>query len=240
MNDNMRLEKLENKMLIWTTNSQKNHVIYDSDKKIEEYGRKNLSIFERFLRENNELNKSNEIKEFLGKILYNKNIPKSIPTGSYKINTSISKLIDTIGRYIKEDGLNLNPDFQRGHVWNLNQRIRYIEFILQDGETPPIYFNHENWMGSYEGEMVIVDGKQRLTSLLMFLNNEFPVFKNLDKDNIGYYRKEFDWIPNDIIIVINNLKTKKQVLQWYLEMNSGQIQHTDEELDRVRKMLDSK
>ena len=37
---------------------------------------------------------------------------------------------------------------------------------------------------------------------------------------------------------INNLKTKKEVLTWYLEMNTGGTVHTDDELDRVRKMLD--
>ena len=33
----------------------------------------------------------------------------------------------------KEDNLDLNPDFQRGHVWNYDQRVRYLEFIFQGG-----------------------------------------------------------------------------------------------------------
>ena len=87
--------------------------------------------------------------------------------------------------------------------------------------------------------MVIIDGKQRLTSLIMFLNNEFPVFKNLDDEGIGYYYKELDTIHIgcDIIFVINDLQTKEQELIWYLQINRGNVAHTEEELSRVENML---
>ena len=69
---------------------------------------------------------------------------------------------------------------------------------------------------------------------MRFLNNEIKVF--------GTYYKDFeDKLPNDIDLIfnVNNLKTKKEVLKWYLEMNSGGTIHTDEELDKVKSMLES-
>ena len=36
---------------------------------------------------------------------------------------------------------------------------------------------------------------------------------------------------------INNLQTRKEVLQWYIELNSGGTVHTDAEIDRVKKLL---
>jgi hypothetical protein len=37
---------------------------------------------------------------------------------------------------------------------------------------------------------------------------------------------------------VNDLKTREEVLQWYLDLNSGGVVHTEEELNRVREMLE--
>jgi len=233
----MRLEKSEDKILIWETGRQKNNICYDSTIPITNYRRGNLASYQAFLESNNEMSEATKIANYLGKIIRANNIPELIPTGNYWINSHLEFLKDTIDRYVKEYGLNLNPDFQRHHVWTMEQRIRYVEFTLQGGKSSPIYFNHENWMGSGEGEMVVVDGKQRLTSLLMFLNNEFQVLKELDTEGFGFYAREFDFIPNDIIIVINDLPTREKVLQWYLQINKGNVAHTIEEIEKVEDML---
>jgi len=234
----MRLEKNESNLTIWETGSKDNKIIYENNKDLTNYTRRNLSYIQLFLEENNEYIESNKVKGYLGKIIRCNSIPKKIPTGNYKVNSMLEYLKGTIDRYKENYGLDLDPDFQRGHVWSLEQRISYVEFILQDGESNPIFFNCPNWMnGKKEGNMVIVDGKQRLTSLLMFLNNEFTVFKNLDDDNIGYYADEFNVIPNDVIFIINDLPTRKQTLEWYLQMNKGNIAHTSEEIEKVEKLL---
>ena len=36
---------------------------------------------------------------------------------------------------------------------------------------------------------------------------------------------------------INNLQTRAEVLQWYLDFNSGGTMHTQDELNKVRKLL---
>ena len=36
---------------------------------------------------------------------------------------------------------------------------------------------------------------------------------------------------------INNLKTKKEVLSQYIEMNEGGTPHTKEEIDKVKELL---
>ena len=65
-----------------------------------------------------------------------------------------------------------------------------------------------------------------------FVHNEVKVY--------GYYYKEFEGpqrLGNWLKINVNNLKTRKEVLQWYLEFNSGGVVHTNEELDKVRRLL---
>jgi len=130
-------------------------------------------------------------------------------------------------------GLQLNPDFQRGHVWAEDQQISYIEFLLKGGKSARIiYFNHPNWMGNWQGDFVCVDGLQRLTAVMRFFNNEIKVFDTYYKDFEDKLHSDIDLIFN-----VNNLKTKKEVLQWYLEMNSGGTIHTEEEISRVKELL---
>lgn len=235
----MRLERKDDLIIVWETGRKNNAIIYTSDEDLEgsELSRGILTNIETLLRKNGEFDEAARIKNFIGKVIRVNTIPKVIPTGNYNINTRLNYLDETIERYIEEYGLDLDPDFQRGHVWTDEQRLRYVEFILQGGKSNPIYFNHENWMGSFEGEMVIVDGKQRLTSLLMFLNDEILVFKDLDPEGIGYRKSEFDNITQNIEIVINDLPSKEQVLMWYLQINTGNVAHTDEELHRVEQLL---
>lgn len=46
-----------------------------------------------------------------------RDIPQFISDGSYQVNMSWEYLIEWLDQRVKEEGLQLNPDFQRGHVW---------------------------------------------------------------------------------------------------------------------------
>ena len=81
--------------------------------------------------------------------------------------------------------------------------------------------------------MVCVDGLQRLTTFLRFIHNEIPVF--------GHYYREFTDSGRtlySIKINVNSLKKKKDVLKWYIEMNTGGTVHSDEEINRVKKLME--
>ena len=40
------------------------------------------------------------------------------------------------------------------------------------------------------------------------------------------------------ILNVNDLKTEKEVLQWYIDMNAGGTPHSSEEIQRVREMIE--
>ena len=135
-------------------------------------------------------------------------------------------------------GLNLNPDFQRAHVWTQDKQIAYVEFCLRDGQSSrELLFNHPNWQGSYIGEMVLVDGKQRLEAVRKFIRNELPIFGGNRLNDFDDPKRLLRSSGANFIIRVNNLKTRKQVLEWYLQLNSGGVVHTSEELDKVRNLL---
>lgn len=162
-------------------------------------------------------------------------IQKLTGEGHYNVSCPIGYLKGKIEEWQKNLSLELNPDFQRGHIWTIEQQIGFVEFILRGGKTSAFQFNHPEWMNSFKGEFVCVDGLQRLTALLKFLNNELPVFN-------GNYLKDFDdpallLRTYDVYIRINDLKTRKEVLQWYLELNDGGTPHTSEEINKVKELL---
>jgi uncharacterized protein with ParB-like and HNH nuclease domain len=138
----------------------------------------------------------------------------------------------------EELGLQLNPKFQRGHVWTEQQQIAFLEYFFRGGKSGLVcYFNKPDWNihvpDEAYNEYVCVDGLQRITACLRFVNNEIPIF--------GCYYKDFEDKPrmkHTLRLNVNNLKTEKEVLQWYIDMNVGGTPHTLEEIERVKKMIE--
>jgi len=164
-----------------------------------------------------------------------KDIPQFTSDGNYRVDICLRDLIYTMDRYQQKDDIDMNPDFQRGHVWDSEKQIAFVEFMLRGGKSARmIYLNHPNWMTSFEGRLTLVDGKQRLTAALKFMNNELQVFD-------GNYFKDFTGGMTFFVgftFCINDLKTRAEVLQWYLDLNAGGVVHTNEEIEKVRNLLD--
>lgn len=165
-------------------------------------------------------------------------IPQFTKESVWDVDMAPPYLLSWIENEQKDCGLILNPDFQRGHVWMKEQQIAYLEFQFRGGKSGrDLYFNCPYWpwlpTGTGYEDYVCVDGLQRITAWAAFLNNEVPVF--------GHFCNEFtDRFPVGITmkVHINNLKTRKEVLQWYLGLNAGGTPHSREELDRVAKLLE--
>ena len=173
-----------------------------------------------------------------------KDIPRFTEKGDYEPTVGLNYLIGLLDEFEKDYGLELNPDFQRGNVWTEQQQIAYLEFFLKGGTTSRvIYLNCPYFVrgtvedyksGKYDLPMVCVDGLQRLTAILKMIRGEIKVF--------GIYLQEFEDYKVmmrglNIRINVNNLQTKKEVLQWYIDFNSGGTIHSDEEINRVKNML---
>jgi hypothetical protein len=76
-------------------------------------------------------------------------------------------------KYDKKPSLiKLDPDFQRHKVWTPKQQSELIESILMGIPLPLIYVKEDD-----KGVYIIVDGRQRLTTLFSFMNHEFPLQK---------------------------------------------------------------
>lgn len=93
----------------------------------------------------------------------------------------------------KAGQLDLDPPYQRRSVWNLEFKQFFIDTILRNYPVPPIFVNVEVLE---DGTSVyhVVDGKQRLLSILEFLKDKFTVSKkDYSPPNLaGKYFSEFE------------------------------------------------
>lgn len=152
------------------------------------------------------------------------------------INLGFVSYVEFIKEQIQKYNLQLTPEFQRGHVWTQEQQEEYIEFFLRGGKTGrDFYFNWNKKTKEY----VCVDGLQRTTALIKFVNGEILAF--------GQNFADFEFTKNEtggnplpeyrINIYMNYLENTKEILEWYIDMNFGGTVHTVEEIGKVRDMM---
>ena len=168
-----------------------------------------------------------------------------LPDPCYTVDSHFMNLEAMLASYQRDWGLNLDPDFQRGHVWTKAQRVAYIEGVMRGtvGESQRIIqFNAPHWenshyVGDLPAEIQIVDGKQRLTTVRQYLAGELKIFGGLSvKDfddsryspRMGQYRFRFN---------IHAFANRQELLRYYLDINSGGTPHSKAEIKRVQALL---
>ncbi len=138
------------------------------------------------------------------------------------------------------------PDFQRLFRWNVYQRTRLIESILIGIPIPPI-FVAENKDGVWE----VVDGLQRLSTILSFIGLLKPNPNGSPNDNNNWIMDEGDLIKEFEGLIYSNLPLKLQlnikrascrveIIKWnsdfdmryelFNRLNTGGSELTDQEI----------
>ena len=74
--------------------------------------------------------------------------------------------IETIVSRIKNEDMDLQPDFQRGEIWTLQKKQKLIDSILRGWKIPPIHVIHNN-----QSIDEVLDGQQRLAAIRDFYDN---------------------------------------------------------------------
>ncbi|WP_199451323.1 DUF262 domain-containing protein [Vibrio harveyi] len=84
--------------------------------------------------------------------------------------------ISGIYNRIKRGLIDLQPDFQRGEVWNTTKKQRLIDSILRGWHIPPVHLISDPITDKLE----VLDGQQRLVSIRDFINGNFPINGSLE------------------------------------------------------------
>jgi hypothetical protein len=96
--------------------------------------------------------------------------PDARPVASQPHDWTISTLRDKYDR----GQINPQPHYQREYVWDQKPELpsRLIESLLLQIPIPPLYFVRLD-----TGKLEVVDGQQRLTTLIRFVTNKFELKK---------------------------------------------------------------
>jgi hypothetical protein len=157
--------------------------------------------------------------------------PDDRPVTSQSCDWTISALRDKLDR----GQLDLQPKFQREYVWSLRPELpsRLIESLLLEIPIPPIYFGKVA-----EGRLEMIDGQQRLTTLVNFVSNKLALrklhrmaslnhkfFKDLTKDQ---QEKILDTPIRSIVIdAASNTDLRYEVFE---RLNRGSMTLNEQEL----------
>lgn len=175
---------------------------------------------------------------------------RPLPRVAYAVNHAVHRLENTLAQYAsdsKEIGgtFDLVPDFQRGHVWHRDQQIAYIENVFR-GTAPMVFkFNSPSYGQRDDpkadlapGDFVCVDGLQRLTALRAFIAGDIKAFGDLTPTSLtgtSFDLKRMNWTCT---FEVFDFTRRSELLQFYLDLNSGGTIHAPEELARVRGLLE--
>ncbi len=99
-------------------------------------------------------------------------------------NQPFSKPIQAFYREYQAGQYNLSPAFQRDEVWNTQEKSYLIDTIMKGLPMPTIYI--ASMSKKYGDQYIVVDGKQRLLSIIGFREGKITLPSDFDKDPLGY------------------------------------------------------
>lgn len=126
---------------------------------------------------------------------------------------------------------NFEPDYQRpSDVWSYSKKSFLIDTILKNFPMPPIFLHQH--IDTETGKTIydVIDGKQRLTTIISFIKNEVSIpddfsndtygdevlnglfFKDFDENGLSEWKKVFwkyeltiEYVDTDQIDIVNNI-----------------------------------
>lgn len=126
---------------------------------------------------------------------------------------------------------NFEPDYQRpSDVWSYSKKSFLIDTILKNFPMPPIFLHQH--IDTETGKTIydVIDGKQRLTTIISFIKNEVSIpddfsndtygdevlngllFKDFDEKGLSEWKKVFwkyeltiEYVDTDQIDIVNNI-----------------------------------
>ena len=157
--------------------------------------------------------------------------------------------VETLFRQIDKGNINLDPQFQRRDAWDELRKSKFIESILCGLPIPNVVLAEDR---KVKGRYLVIDGKQRLSTIASFLTGKFAL-KNLsirdDLNDCTFSRlkethpTEIDTIENYTIrtTVIRNWPDEGYLYTVFYRLNSGSLQLSSQELRKALhagKLLD--
>ena len=98
----------------------------------------------------------------------------------------IQTILNQIRNINKRDGIDLQPNYQRGYIWSSDFKDKLLYSIIKSypiGNVSLRVRTEKNGKGAMQE---VVDGQQRLTTIYKFIENEYVIQSDISKDIIEY------------------------------------------------------
>lgn len=137
--------------------------------------------------------------------------------------------------------INPSPSFQRDLVWSVDMKQDFIDSILRGLPLGMFYVNdniHDLTLGEGCGRL-LWDGKQRFHAIKSFYDGEFPVFYAGKWLHYSEMKKVFDVAMRSTLVglMTSNYDTLEKIIEGYVMINSKQVKHSDEDLEKAKATL---
>lgn len=165
--------------------------------------------------------------------------PKTWEIGELRIVTETNRWpVKTARSIFGGNDYDLTPEYQRRRRWDTPRRSRLIESIILNIPIPPIFL-YERELGRYE----VMDGLQRLTTILEFYDDKFQltgleILRNLNGEKYSTLpvevQRQFDRSQlSGIVLLEESIKEKDQQNRMkqlvFQRINSGGVQLSNQE-----------
>ncbi len=133
-----------------------------------------------------------------------------------------------------DETLEISPKFQRRPVWLDRERSSLMDTICSGLPFPEIYIQHDTDPESGRERHIVVDGQQRITSILNFIDGEVALpnsdtwhgtdFRDLDPD-----QKRAFWSYNVVVRSLSHTNDA-EIRDLFERLNTNNISLNDQEI----------
>lgn len=141
--------------------------------------------------------------------------------------------------YTRRNRYDLQPDFQRGEVWNSDKSRKLLDTIYKGWDIPKIYLNVID-----EETFEVIDGQQRLTAIFRFYDDKLELPNDIN--SIGGYtyqqlddksKDKFDDYEIDLVLI--HEASEEEIRDLFLRLQLGVPTNTAEKLNAIAGKMTS-
>ena len=128
-----------------------------------------------------------------------------------------------------------NPEYQRGYVWNLEDKQRLIDSIFNRTDIGKFVFVEYPYP---EYRLEIVDGKQRIAAIREYIEGRFPykgkTFYQLSNADVHAFED-----TNVQYVMLDSTKVSKADILWlFLSVNAAGVPQTEEHIAKAKALYE--
>lgn len=129
---------------------------------------------------------------------------KNFDSRTYSINDFLE--------WYQNDQLELSPKFQRRSVWTDTARSYLMDTIVSGKPIPKVFIRQKINPQTRKSVREVVDGQQRLRTILSFMKDGFTISKKHNSKYGGLYFSQLNEVDNDIQTYVLNYEISVDLL----------------------------